>query len=143
MKMSHPSERMGAAVELARARARLTTAEDSVQTAKDESRKAKRKRKEAKDAVRCAKKRLRRAKEELAEARSALTRIEDKLARRARRATSQGNRFVPITAFKPPASKRVTKRSYSVNHVRAAATSFGGKNFTGARRTPAPAKASA
>src|SRR5436190_11292367 len=136
MKMSHPSERMGAAVELARARARLTTAEDSVQTAKDESRAARQKRKEAKDA-------LRRAKEELAEARSALTRIEDKLARRARRATPQGNRFVPITASKPPASKRVTKRSYSVNHVRAAATSFGGKNFTGARRTPAPAKASA
>jgi len=59
--MSHPSERMGAAVELARARARLTTAEDSVQTAKDESRAARQKRKEAKDAVRRAKKRLRRA----------------------------------------------------------------------------------
>jgi multidrug efflux pump subunit AcrA (membrane-fusion protein) len=87
---------MGAAVELARAR--LTTAEDSVQTAKD--------------AARRAKKRLRRAKEELAEARSAFAGAEEKLARRARRATSQGKRVVPITASKPSVSKCLTKAKH-------------------------------
>src|SRR4029450_4571483 len=33
--------------------------------------------------------------------------------------------------------------TYSANHLRACASSLGGKNFTGAPRSPAPAKASA
>jgi len=37
----------------------------------------------------------------------------------------------------------VLTESYSASHARAAASSSGGKNSTGARRIPAPAKASA
>ena len=89
------------------ARTRVTTAEMSVEKAKLESRAAKQKRKQAKDAARRAKKRLRRAKDELAEARGAVIRAEEKLAGRARRASSQGRRLVPITGSRRPASRRV------------------------------------
>jgi acyl-CoA reductase-like NAD-dependent aldehyde dehydrogenase len=107
MKMSNPSEKVAAAVELAQVR--LATAENSVQTAKHESRAAKRRRKEAREAVRRAKKRLRRAKDELAEARCALADAREKLAYEARRAASQGKRLVARSSGKPQAPRSAEK----------------------------------
>src|SRR5213078_5337604 len=54
--------------------------------------------------------------------------------------------FGELHAQNGPPAKRpqfMLSGTYSTNQLRACPSSLGGKNFTGARRTPAPAKASA